>query len=197
MLSEAKTSEYWSSPEGIMKRIDMLSQSFTYKTVNSALMAYGESAGITQWRWVTNPGASVSGPCVYCDSQSGRIYRKGQFLPPLPAHANCVCTWELMYDPNEVLPPLLPKLTGDGFLVDDPTWRANINIIGRASVLLLLFSVSNARERVKKYTDLQRMLLLQGYNRIEVEARTDEELEFWLKRGFTKIRGNRLRKNIK
>ena len=103
MLSEALT-KYWSSPEGIMHRINMLSQSFTYKIVNNSLIAYGTAGGITRWRWATNPGASISGPCAYCDSQNGRIYRKGQFLPSLPAHANCVCEWELMFDPKEIPP---------------------------------------------------------------------------------------------
>jgi len=93
---------YWSSPEGIAQRIEMLSQSFTYKIVNNALIIYGESGGVTRWRWTTNPGASQSGPCEYCESQNGRIYRKGQFLPSLPAHVNCVCNWELIFEPEEV-----------------------------------------------------------------------------------------------
>ena len=104
MLSEvdARASAYWSSPEGITQRIAMLSQSFTHKIVNNSLIIYGESGGITRWRWATNPGARQSGPCEYCESQDGRIYRKGQFLPSLPAHANCFCTWELMFRPGEV-----------------------------------------------------------------------------------------------
>ena len=104
MLSEAKAraSKYWYTPEGIMTRINMLSQSFTYKIVNNALIAYGTAGGITRWRWVTNPGASQTGPCAFCDSQNGRIYRRGQFLPSLPAHSNCVCGWELMFDPEEI-----------------------------------------------------------------------------------------------
>ena len=104
MLSEvdARASAYWSSPEGILQRIAMLSQSFTHRIVNNALIIYGESGGITRWRWGTNPGESIFGPCAYCESQDGRIYRKGQFLPSLPAHVNCVCTWELMFDPREI-----------------------------------------------------------------------------------------------
>lgn len=104
MLSEAQASKYWRSPEGIMQRINMLSQSFTYKVVNNSLIAYGTAGGITRWRWVTNPGASKTGPCDFCDSQNGRIYRRGQFLPSLPAHSNCVCGWELMFDPEEIPP---------------------------------------------------------------------------------------------
>lgn len=101
-LSEAQAAKYWYTPEGIMRRIEMLSLSFTYKIVNNALLVHGETGGITRFRWATNPGASKTGPCPYCDSQNGRIYRKGQFLPALPAHAYCVCAWELMFDPKEL-----------------------------------------------------------------------------------------------
>ena len=100
-LSEAAASEYWLSPAGIRRRVDMLSQSFTHKVVNNALIIYGETGGITRWRWATNPGASKTGPCPYCAAHSGRIYRKGQFLPPLPAHAGCVCGCELMVEPGK------------------------------------------------------------------------------------------------
>jgi len=82
-----------------MRRVEMLSQSFTHKIVNNALIVYGETGGITRWRWVTSP--SKAGPCPYCDSQNLRIYNKGQFLPSLPAHANCCCAWELMFEPGE------------------------------------------------------------------------------------------------
>lgn len=85
-----------------MQRVMMLSQSFTYKIVNSSLIAYGTAGGITRWRWTSNPGWSAQGPCAFCDSQNGRIYRRGQFLPSLPAHSNCVCEWELMFDPAEI-----------------------------------------------------------------------------------------------
>lgn len=98
-LHEAKTSEYWRSPEGMMRRIEMLSQSFTYKIVNSSLMFYGYSAGITRVRWATRADERV---CPICGPLEGRIYQKGQFLPRLPAHAGCRCGWELMFDPLEV-----------------------------------------------------------------------------------------------
>ena len=103
-LSEAEraASAYWYTPEGINRRIELLSQSFSFKVVNGALLAYGAPAGIKRWRWVTNPGASRTGPCAYCASMHGREYRSGQFIPSLPAHAGCVCGWELMFDPDEI-----------------------------------------------------------------------------------------------
>lgn len=102
-LEERAASKYWYSPEGISRRINMLSQSFTYKIVNNSLLVYGESAGITRWRWISilsePPGPDT---CKYCRSQHGRIYRKGQFLPPLPAHALCYCQWELLFPLGEL-----------------------------------------------------------------------------------------------
>ena len=66
---------------------------FTYKVVNNSLMFYGYSAGINLVRWVTRGDERV---CPICGSYAGRVYRKGQFLPPLPAHAGCRCVWELI-----------------------------------------------------------------------------------------------------
>jgi len=99
--AKPKTSAYWLSPEGIMRRIEMLSQSFTYQVVNNSLRFHGYSAGITRVRWATRGDERV---CPICGPLEGRIYRKGQFLPPLPAHANCRCGWELMFDPKKILP---------------------------------------------------------------------------------------------
>jgi len=96
-----RTSDYWRSPIGITRRIEMLSQSFTYQIVNNSLMFYGYSAGITRVRWATMEDERV---CPICGPLEGRIYRKGQFLPPLPAHQNCRCGWELMFDPEEIPP---------------------------------------------------------------------------------------------
>lgn len=194
-LQESRaTSEYWRSPAGVTRRIEMLSEHFTYQVINNSLMFYGQSAGVNLVRWVTMQDERV---CPICGPLQGRVYRKGQFLPPLPAHANCRCQWELLFDPGDIVQHvLIPKITGRGFLVDAPTWSANLDIISKSTVFLLLFLVGDERERVKRLTDLQQMLIQQGYSQIEVEARTDEELEFWLNRGFSRTRGGRLRKNI-
>lgn len=98
-LAEAWASAYWYTPEGITRRIEMLSESFTYKIVNNSLIVYGETYGIKRFRWITAADERV---CPYCGTKEGRIYRVGQFLPPLPAHVACRCRWELMFDPKEI-----------------------------------------------------------------------------------------------
>ena len=100
-LEEKKaTSDYWRTAPGLVRRIKMLSQEFTYKIINNSLMFRGQSAGINHVRWTTHPEDTETGPCVICDGLDGHVYRKGQFLPPLPAHANCVCEWELIRIPE-------------------------------------------------------------------------------------------------
>ena len=196
LYEKRATSDYWRTPQGIARRIEMLSQNFTYQVINNSLMFYGQSAGINYVRWVTHPELTKTGPCPICADLEGNVYRKGQFLPPLPAHSGCVCEWELIRVPEEVQPELAPKVTGTGFLVDAPQWSANLETIAKTAALILLFTVVNRSERAKRYTELQRLLILQGYNRVEVEARSDEELEFWLRRGFKQRRTGRLYKKI-
>jgi len=97
-LSEAAP-EYWKSPAGITRRVEMLSQSFTYKVVNNALLIYGETGGVKRWRWVTTGDERV---CPICGALAGRVYRVGQFLPSMPAHVFCRCRWEIMFNPKEI-----------------------------------------------------------------------------------------------
>ena len=94
-----KKNDYWRGAEGIKRRIEMLAQHFTYQIVNNSLMFYGYSRGVTHVRWVTMEDERV---CPICGPLEGRIYRKGQFMAPLPAHANCRCRWELIYDVKQI-----------------------------------------------------------------------------------------------
>lgn len=87
------SSDYWRSPEGIRRRVEMLSEDFTFRVTNNALQAYGKKNDVAGWIWV---GSMDEYACDYCFSQMGRFYRLGQFLPSLPAHANCRCEWELV-----------------------------------------------------------------------------------------------------
>jgi SPP1 gp7 family putative phage head morphogenesis protein len=85
---------YWVTPDGISRRIAMLSHDFTYRIVNNALMAYGSASGIKRWMWLATMDEKT---CVYCASKNGKIYRSGMFLPRLPAHPWCRCVWALLF----------------------------------------------------------------------------------------------------
>ena len=86
------TSEYWKSPAGIEKRVEMLGEDFTFRVVNNSLQAYGRVNDVRGFIWV---GSLDERTCDYCASQTGRFYRLGQFMPSLPAHNNCRCCWVL------------------------------------------------------------------------------------------------------
>jgi len=85
--------DYWKSPEGIRRRVDMLGEDFTFRVVNNSLQVYGKKNEASGFEWV---GSIDEHTCNYCDSQIGRQYRLGQFLPRLPAHAGCRCEWRLI-----------------------------------------------------------------------------------------------------
>ena len=58
-----------------------------------ALQVYASIFERIEFEWVTQIDERS---CDYCDSQSGRIYRFGQFMPEIPAHPNCRCYWRLI-----------------------------------------------------------------------------------------------------
>jgi len=95
------STDYWKSPEGIERRVEMLGEDFCFRTVNNALQAYGRANDVLGWYWI---GSIDERTCNYCDSQMGRFYRIGQFLPILPSHAGCRCEWELV--PREYEEPV-------------------------------------------------------------------------------------------
>jgi len=84
---------YWTSPEGLAKRITMFSYDFTFGIHNSSLQVYGRNEDVAGFEW---EGSMDERTCDYCDGQMGRFYRLGQFLPSLPAHPNCRCSWRLV-----------------------------------------------------------------------------------------------------
>ena len=86
--------DFWLSEEGILLRTEDLAHSFTFKTYNRALKGAFEESGIKELEWVTDYSGGNE-PCNYCDSQSGRRYKIGQFLPRIPAHNKCKCFWDM------------------------------------------------------------------------------------------------------
>jgi len=88
------SSDYWRSPAGIDVRLKNLAEAAVYRAYNDALTRYAPPS-IWGFEWVTSYFGSP--PCDYCDSQSGRRYRRGQFTPRIPNHVGCRCTWDIIY----------------------------------------------------------------------------------------------------
>lgn len=85
--------DFWSSDKGLLLRLDDLAESVTWETVNNAFRILASEAGIRNFEWVTEISPNT---CSYCDAQSGRRYRVGQFMPRLPAHIACKCHWDIL-----------------------------------------------------------------------------------------------------
>lgn len=90
--------EYWTSPAGVLRRISMIGEAFSYKIVNEAVKIYGETSGVRWMTWVTMADERV---CPVCGPRHMRRYHVTWFTPRMPAHANCRCQWELEYDPEK------------------------------------------------------------------------------------------------
>jgi len=87
------TEDFWLSDEGILVRLEDLAHDFTFKVYNGALKGAFKEAGIKALEWVTTIDEKT---CDYCDSQAGRRYNIGQFLPKIPAHIKCRCFWDML-----------------------------------------------------------------------------------------------------
>ena len=87
------SSDYWRSPEGLAERISMFSMDFTFGVQNKSLQVYGRKEDVWGFEWIGNLDSRT---CAVCDAQIGRQYRLGQFMPSLPAHPNCRCSWRLI-----------------------------------------------------------------------------------------------------
>lgn len=93
MSANLSTPDFWTSDKGLLLRLDDLAESITWETVNNSLRILASEAGIKNFEWVTEIGPTT---CDYCDAQSGRRYRVGQFMPRLPAHVSCRCHWDIL-----------------------------------------------------------------------------------------------------
>jgi hypothetical protein len=90
--------EYWSSEEGVLARLEDLSWALTTKVVNNSVRAHLKDLSpihVIEFEWVTDYKSGT--PCAYCDSQSGRRYYRGQFMPIMPVHPGCNCYWDVRY----------------------------------------------------------------------------------------------------
>ena len=86
--------DYWSTPQGIIRRIKSLAQDFTYKSVNGAIRIYGQKNKVKWLAWLTVGDDRV---CIICQTAAsggrGGFYQSNWFMPEMPAHAGCRCQW--------------------------------------------------------------------------------------------------------
>jgi hypothetical protein len=90
----------WSSLELLGVRIDMLAEDLSFKIFNNALKAYASSpelaSRILGLEWVADYFDPKSLPCPVCDGHAGRIWGRGEFMPRMPAHLGCKCSWRVV-----------------------------------------------------------------------------------------------------
>lgn len=87
--------DFWTTEEGLDLRLEDPAEAVTWETINDATILTGSEAGATTFEWVTEIGPTT---CNYCDAQSGRRYRTGQFTPDIPTHPNCRCHWDVLFE---------------------------------------------------------------------------------------------------
>lgn len=87
--------KYWKSPIGLKRRIDSLAGHYTYRLVNNAVRITSQTDPKTRWlTWITAADDRV---CPLCAPLHLRRYRPWWFLPEMPRHVGCRCTWQLTY----------------------------------------------------------------------------------------------------
>lgn len=87
--------DFWSSLRGLLFRIASLAHDLTWKSLN---MGIREVAAVTdtetgekyQLEWVTMGDDKV---CELCADSAGVYDSDDPFLPTIPAHALCRCSW--------------------------------------------------------------------------------------------------------
>lgn len=87
------SSEYWKSPIGIKRRVELFADDYTFSSFNDTIQAYGETNKVSGYEWF---GSIDERTCPDCDSGIGTRYGLGDSLPSLPLHAGCRCTLELI-----------------------------------------------------------------------------------------------------
>jgi len=90
---------YWLSDKGITVRLEDLAEHIAYRTYNNAIQVYASNSEVYSFEFVTAGDENV---CAACDAFSGRRFRKGQFMPQIPLHPGCRCTWDVLVKGIEV-----------------------------------------------------------------------------------------------
>jgi hypothetical protein len=91
--AEAATDDFWLTKQGVHARLAALSHDLVWRIYNSAYHIDASKAGFKDFTWITQPGLTKAGPCPDCLGFDGHRYRRGQFMPGMTRHVNCVCFW--------------------------------------------------------------------------------------------------------
>jgi len=118
------SSDFWLSEQGIEVRLQDLAEAVTWETVNNATRLTGSEAGAKVFEWITEIGPET---CNYCDSQSGRRYRIGQFIPQIPAHPNCLHPNTLVHTTSGLV-PIKKVAVGDLVLTHKGRYRPVVQL---------------------------------------------------------------------
>jgi hypothetical protein len=93
--AEAK---FWDTEPGILRSIHSVGEHFAYKVYNNATHVLGDTYPVAWLIWTLGkPYDTVCPKCIE-NSQKGEngAFRPGWFLPQMPVHLHCKCTWELL-----------------------------------------------------------------------------------------------------
>ena len=100
----AASSSYWSSPSGLVRRMDGLSQDLNFRIVNCAMRMIAPLNGVQWIQWVTQGDDRVCVKCVAAGKggDGHGFYRISWFMPQFPLHFGCRCELALLfYDPRQ------------------------------------------------------------------------------------------------
>ena len=86
---------FWLSEEGILLRLEDLSNDFSFRVYNGALLGNFKEAGFEKLVWV---GVEDDKICEDCLDHVGRVYRSHGFLPKMPRHIKCRCLWDIFME---------------------------------------------------------------------------------------------------
>jgi len=76
----------------------MIAGDFTFRVNNGATAFYGDAnyAGLQWTGYLDFKTCDICEPRILAAEMDGKIYKTGQFIPRLPAHPRCRCTWKLI-----------------------------------------------------------------------------------------------------
>ena len=78
---------FWNSEEGLLERIGLLGDQIQLGTYNNAIKVFATAVGATDF---TIAGELSVTSCAWCQMHVGQVYHRGQFMPDLPKHPNCL-----------------------------------------------------------------------------------------------------------